>query len=66
MTHSHIKINTTHCLKRNLAESGACLKSKNLAQITMVPTGRGGTNGDRHENQKKDLRGNFQTVSESA
>jgi hypothetical protein len=31
----------------------------------MVPTGRGGTNGVRHENQKKDLQGNLQTVPES-
>jgi RNA polymerase-interacting CarD/CdnL/TRCF family regulator len=28
----------------------------------MVPTARGGTNGVRHENQKKDLREIIQTV----
>jgi hypothetical protein len=32
-----------------------CLKTKNLAQITLVPAGHGGTNGVRHENKKKNL-----------
>jgi hypothetical protein len=35
----------THCLIIFLAEKGLCLKSKNLAQITLVPTGGGGTMG---------------------
>jgi hypothetical protein len=51
-----------HCLKTNLAEKGVCLKTKNLAQITMVPTGHGGTNGVRHENQEENLRENLQTL----
>ena len=41
------------------------LKSKNLAQIIIVPTGNGGTNGYRYENHKKDLRENLQTLSKS-
>ena len=50
-----IFVNRSHCLKTFLAERGVCLKSKNLAQIIMVPTGNGGANGVRRENQKKDL-----------
>ena len=34
-----------------------------LAQIKMVPTGKGGTNGVRHEKQKKGVRANLQKVS---
>jgi hypothetical protein len=59
------QVNTSHCLKINLAEKGVCLKTKNLAQIKIVPTGNGGTNGVRHENQKKNLRGNIQTLPKS-
>jgi IS5 family transposase len=54
----------THCLKTFLAEKGVCLKSKNLAQIIIVLTGNGGTNGVRHENQRQGLCGNFQTIPE--
>ena len=42
-----------------------CLINKNLAQIKIVPTGFGGTNGVRHENEEKSLWANFQAVPES-
>ncbi|MDR0476077.1 MAG: hypothetical protein LBH43_20720, partial [Treponema sp.] len=38
-----------HCLKIILAQKGTCLKTKNLAQITMAPTATGGASGVRHE-----------------
>ena len=38
---------------------GAVPQNKNLAQITMVPAEHGGTNGVRHENQKKRSAGKF-------
>jgi hypothetical protein len=52
-------VKVPHCLIKNLAEKGMYLKTKNLAQIKMVPTRYGGTNEVRYENQKKDLRGNI-------
>jgi hypothetical protein len=58
-------IKITHCLKNNLAKSGVCIKTKNLAQITMVPARCGGTNGVRHEDKKKCLWGTLQTISRS-
>jgi hypothetical protein len=36
----------SHCVKTNLAEKGVCLKTKNPAQIKIVFTGQGGTNGN--------------------
>jgi len=59
-----IRVNITYCLKTNLAEKGVCLKSKNLAQIIMVPAWDGGTNEVRYENQNKDLRGDLPALPE--
>jgi len=44
---------------------GVCLKTKNLAQITLVPARIGGTNEAGYAHKKKDLRKDFQAVSKS-
>ena len=57
------KIHIFHGWRHYFTAYTYCLKN-NLAQIKVVPTGHGGTNGVRHENQEKDKRANFQALPE--
>ena len=63
MPYTNIFIKEANCVKTFLAEKGSCLKTKNLAQIKLVPTGIGGTNEAGHAHQKKDLRKDLQALS---